>query len=828
MKTKNFRAARGRLALACAQACLLLALPHLARACEDCGDEPPPPAPLPVATKPSLAQTTPTAPGNAAKHQNLGLVVVNGNSLSSLPSQLPTTMEGITAEEIARGINATDAEDALKYLPSLLVRKRYIGDYNHAVLSTRASGTGNSARSLVYADGIPLANLLGNGATFTPRWGMVTPAEIARVDVLYGPFSAAYSGNAVGAVVDYQTRMPSDFEAHAKLGLFQQPFELYGSDKTYGGYQASASVGDRAGRLSWWLHLSRLDSDGQPLTFVTKPLSNTAAGATATVLTGAVPGLDKSNNPWLILGAGTQYNTRQDQAKLKLRLDLTPTLSASYTLGWWGNRTAGNSESYLRDSAGNPFYAAPAASGTLASSPISLDGKAYTLASADFGQNRDLLNHRMQGLVVKSASKGVFDFELAASRYDYDQDQSRSPLVAKPGADAAGAGRLSDQSGSGWNTLAAKGVLRPTGSAHVIDFGAQQENYHWQQTVSNLSDWLNGAASSLFTGFGGRTRLNSIYAQDAWTLGPKLKTVIGLRLEEWSASDGFKTAATDSQGRPGKTVSFAHRDEQYASPKAALGYELNQDWSLRVSTGRAVRMPTVTELYQGGVNSNGVYVPNDPVTNPGLKPEKSWTSELSAQWMQGQQQVRITGFHEDTRDALYSQLAAVTGSNGAPGTVSSTQNIEHMRTLGLELAYQALDLGLKGLDVQASLTYTDSKILANSGFVSTAGDTLGKQQPRVPRWRASSLISYQFSPSLSASYGLRYSGPQYGTLNNSDPNGFAYQGFSKFFTTDLRAQWKLAKQWTLAGGIDNLNNYQYWNFHPYPQRTFHAELSFDL
>jgi hypothetical protein len=147
-----------------------------------------------------------------------------GNRPTSLPTQIPTTIEGITAAEIARGINATDAEDALKYLPSLLVRKRYIGDYNHAVLSTRASGTGNSARSAVYADGILLSNYLGNGATFAPRWGMVTPRKIERVDVLYGPFSAAYGGNSVGAVVDYVTRMPRRFEAHAKLSLAHQPF----------------------------------------------------------------------------------------------------------------------------------------------------------------------------------------------------------------------------------------------------------------------------------------------------------------------------------------------------------------------------------------------------------------------------------------------------------------------------------------------------------------------------------------------------------------------------------------------------------------------------
>eukprot|EP01137_Pigoraptor_chileana_P037169 Opistho-2@33845 len=181
---KNLPFALNRATLAC---CLLLAT-H-AQACEDCGDEAAAPAPVPAARK-------------------LDPVEVRGLAPTSLPTHIPTTLEGLKGAEIARSINATDAEDALKYLPSLLVRKRYIGDYNHAVLSTRASGTGNSARSLVFADGIPLSNLLGNGAAFTPRWGLVAPEEIERVDVLYGPFSAAYAGNAVGAVVDFQTRMP--------------------------------------------------------------------------------------------------------------------------------------------------------------------------------------------------------------------------------------------------------------------------------------------------------------------------------------------------------------------------------------------------------------------------------------------------------------------------------------------------------------------------------------------------------------------------------------------------------------------------------------------
>lgn len=243
----------------------------------------------------------------AAPSRSAGVVVVTATQPTSLPTRIPTTVEGISAAEIARGINATDSEDALKYLPSLLVRKRYSGDYNHAVLSTRASGTGNSARSLVYADGVLLSNLLGNGATFTPRWGQVTPEEIARVDVLYGPFSAAYPGNAVGAVVDFVTRMPQAFEAHIKLGASHQPNTLYGQRDGFNAWQASASLGDKAGALSWWINVNRLDSHGQPLTFGTKLLSAGAAPGTGAVpVTGAVAGLNRSNLPWWLIGGATQ------------------------------------------------------------------------------------------------------------------------------------------------------------------------------------------------------------------------------------------------------------------------------------------------------------------------------------------------------------------------------------------------------------------------------------------------------------------------------------------------------------------------------------------
>ena len=51
---------------------------------------------------------------------------------------------------------------------------------------------------------------------------------------------------------------------------------------------------------------------------------------------------------------------------------------------------------------------------------------------------------------------------------------------------------------------------------------------------------------------------------------------------------------------------------------------------------------------------------------------------------------------------------------------------------------------------------------------------------------------------------------------------------SRFLTGDARLHWRASKQWSAAVGVDNFNNYKYWNFHPYSQRSYSAELKFDL
>lgn len=745
-----------------------------------------------------------STPSQGADHETesplklVGTVVIAGSNPTSLPTQIPTTIEGITRLQIENQINACDAEDALKYLPSLLVRKRYVGDYNHAVLSTRASGTGNSARSAVYADGVLLSNYLGNGATFAPRWGMVAPEEIERVDVLYGPFSAAYGGNSVGAVVDYQTRMPKQFEAHARVAYLHQPFELYNTKGSFGARQASMSLGSRHGAWSWFVSVNRTDSDGQPQTYTTRaiPAGTVAAGVP---VTGAVADKDRSNRDIYILGTATQYSTVQDHAKIKVAYDFSPTVRASYSLGWWQNDSNGTPDSYLRDAAGKQVY----------SGPVTINGRTFTLAASDFNSSKEELRHLMHGLTVKSNTKGVFDWEVAASLYDYSRDILRAPTTARPAAANGGAGRIVDQSGTGWNTLSLKGVWRPDGmrGAHIVDFGYQRAAYKLSTIERATSDWLSGEPGARNQAFSGRTSIDSLYLQDTWRLAQDWKTVLGARFEHWEGRDGETANAS-------KVVQHPKRSDNYVSPKAALAYQANEDWTVKASTGRAVRMPTVSELYQGGINNAGTLVNNDP----NLKAERSWTTELSAERLVGSSALRLTAFFERNRDALYSQTNVLVTPN-----VTNVQNVDLIRTHGLETAWSDENVLVDGLDLQASLTWADSKIKRNANFPAS----VGKWQPRIPEWRASAVATYRVNDKLSAAVAARYSGKQYSTLDNSDINGFAYQGASKYFTVDARLRYRIDKHWSAAIGIDNANNYKYWNFHPYPQRTYSAEVKFD-
>src|SRR6201999_3024760 len=207
----------------------------------------------------------------------LETVIVTGERTQA---DLPNKIEGITGIEAETQINAVNTEDMLKYIPSILVRKRHYGDTQDP-LATRTSGVGASARSLLFVDGILISSPIGNNNTSaSPHFGIAAPEDVENFVVIYGPFAAEYAGGSIGAVLNITTRMPEAFTLYASALGAVQPFKLYGTHDTYGTWQLSAGIGDRIGNFSFRLSANHLDSIGQPLSLITltRPASPSAAG----------------------------------------------------------------------------------------------------------------------------------------------------------------------------------------------------------------------------------------------------------------------------------------------------------------------------------------------------------------------------------------------------------------------------------------------------------------------------------------------------------------------------------------------------------------------
>src|SRR6266566_2397338 len=83
--------------------------------------------PLFAATLLALAATEASGQ-DASKEASLPEITINAAPSVAQKYQLPATTESVTAEQMAETINVMNTEDALKYLPSLIVRKRNFGD----------------------------------------------------------------------------------------------------------------------------------------------------------------------------------------------------------------------------------------------------------------------------------------------------------------------------------------------------------------------------------------------------------------------------------------------------------------------------------------------------------------------------------------------------------------------------------------------------------------------------------------------------------------------------------------------------------------------------
>ncbi|MET4800575.1 TonB-dependent receptor [Bradyrhizobium sp. LB11.1] len=729
-----------------------------------------------------------------------------GNARASLDQpaavaryQLPQRWFSITAKQVDETINLKDPEDAVKYMPSLFVRKRNDGD-NQAVLATRTWGLNSSARTLIYYDDLLISALIGNNNTnASPKWNLISPEAIGRIDFLNGPFAAAYPGNSIGGVLLITSKMPDKPFAVAKETVSIMPWNQYGTKDVYPTSQTSAAAGNKDGKLSWLVSANYLDSFQQPLTYTTN--SGIPAGTT-----GAFAAKNKVGQEADIVGTGILAHSQQTSANLRLVYDLSPLVQATYSLGVWNNHQVSDPQTYLRSTiTGLPTFAG-----------IS------TFASGKYIWDQ---THLSNAVAVKSDSKGVFDFDLSASSYNYLEDTQLNPFTVTSGIGFSQNGKITRMDGTNWQNADAKGIWRPFGydGPHEISFGVHGDRYRLENPTYASTVWYQTSSTGtgqLYANGEGGTRTGALWLQDAWKIQPNLKLTLGGRLDSWQALDGYNVVTTSTAAGAVTSV-FATNQPGLAStnfsPKASLSYDPNKDWNVTANFGEAYRYPTVLELYQNVTVGSTI-----TVANPFLKPEQDFTGELNIErhWNDGR--VRLTLFSERTNNAIISQTNAI----NATQTATTFSNVDAIRLQGLELSADKDNVIVQGLQLFGSVTYVDSRILADANWAGrdplsgVPTTPVGKRVPNVPDWRAKFGVTYRPNDSWAYTVAARYSGKQYSTLDNSDIIPHVYGAFDNFFVVDLKIHYNATRNFAFDFGIDNLFNEQYFLFHPFPGRTF--------
>jgi iron complex outermembrane receptor protein len=344
-----------------------------------------------------------------------------------------------------------------------------------------------------------------------------------------------------------------------------------------------------------------------------------------------------------------------------------------------------------------------------------------------------------------------------------------------------------------------------------VSFGGHHDKYTLSNPTYNAPNWQaspdygNGTTSSYGAG---KTETWALWAQDAWKITPDLKLTVGLRGETWKAYSGFNQSGNVSSGQPEQTSSNL-------SPKATLAWQFLPQWSAKFSFGEANRYPTVAELYQ--IVSTG---PTFAIPNSTLTPETALSFEFALERQDKHSRVRLSLFEEDTQNAILSQISLLNST-----FVTTFQNVAQIRNRGFELVGELKDVLVPGLSLSNSVTYVDSKIISNPGFQSATGSvSTGQRVPFVPDWRDTVQATYRPNDRIAFSGSARYQGKMYSTLDNSDIIPGVQGAFDPFFVVDLHARYQFMDAVSAEIGVDNLTDFKYFEFHPFPGRTFVASL----
>ncbi len=690
----------------------------------------------------AFADTRPEA-DPAADAVDFHRVVVTATRNERAILDVPNTVDVIERERMDV-LLVRDLKDLFRYEPGVTVTGSY-GRFGIGDIRIRGLG-GNRVRILT--DGIPVSDAFEIGSFSNANRNFVDLDTLKRVEVVRGPGSSLYGSDALGGVVSFVTRDPSDYlepgrDAHLgfRLGVESDWDGLFaGATAALGGERWSGlvAVGHRQGRET--------ENMG----------GNDSAGSART-----------APNP-----------QDRDGRSVLAKLVFEPSARQRLRLTVEGNE----------DSAETDMLSMLGLQG--------LTGAVNTAVRADDHQTRArvALAHEIGGLGTGFAD--ALDWQVYRQDSETTQDTLEERITAGEARERRERSFNFDQRAYGLQANFYK-AFATGGARHDLTWGIDASRTETRQKRDGLvTNLVTGATSSAMLPdvFPVRdfpvstTTTYALYAQDEIVFGDSgFRLVPGVRVDRYELRPELDDIFAGDN--PGTGVSDLTRTQ--VSPKLGMVWKLDGGWSLFGGYARGFRAPPYGDVNIGFTNVMFGYT---AIANPDLRPETSDGFEAGVRFAGEAVYAGLTGYHNRYEDFIES--LRLVGFNDQGLMVFQSQNVSEARIEGVELKagvdLGALSAGWQGWSLRGAAAWS-------RGEDRTAGVPLDSVDPLS----ASLGLAYE-----GGDWGAELAGRFVAKKDRvSDPALYRTPGHAVF---DLYAHWNFAPGLRLNAGLRNLADRRYW------------------
>lgn len=732
-----------------------------------------------IITAASLAALATVVAMNASADEvsDLGKLTVTATKKSTAVSDAPASVSVVTAEEIENK-NVQRVDEAIKDLPSVYVRS--LGGHRPSAWANTVTlrGIPGYQRTAVLVDGQPMNNAFSGGV----NWSSIPVEDVESIEVVPGPFSSLYGGNAMGGVINIISKAPVQREVTVKGGYGSDDFasaDIYYRDKVSDRLGISANVGYK-------------ESDGYVADYVTK---TGVAGAGAIPVTGWQRTTDKYGDTVYLLGDQGPRSWWQQNVGAKLFYDLTDTSKVYFGISDHEHETDFEAyNTYLRDAAGNPIV-----SGNIGIN----DGGALnrTISEKDFlfGPNGETATRYSLGYET------TFDAEVNFKVDAFYADNTYWYVSQLTGAKKdGGAGKLVDIPNSRSNF--AVQVSLPLNDMHYLTAGASVGRDELDKREYSLANWTNRSAKGTLGYQGkGESQTYAVFVQDEIFVASNMRLYLGGRYDYWETE-----GEVHQYTAPGYDATYATRSKNAFSPKASVVYNPADRTVLRASVGRAFRAPGLSDMYSTWVTSSGKV--NE--SNPDLEPEKTTSWEIGGeQGLWRGATVKATYYENYLTDLIY--------QTEVNASLTVKRNAGEAEIKGVELEFR--QIVATGIEFFANVTFNDATITENSA----APETEGKNITYVPEEQFNLGVNGRRGP-WRGSMAWRYVGDVYTNEENLDTTNDVYDSYDPYHVIDAKLGYSLTKQLSASIAVENLLDREYYQSAKAPGRTAFAEIAYQF